>query len=357
MCEDYNSPQSPYWCLKTLIAVGLAEDSEFWQADEAAYPDHQPPTALAPAPQQILCNHPRGNHHFMLSPGQFVAWPMKANQAKYCKFAYSSAFAFSVPTGPLIQQIAPDNALALSRDGGETWAVKWKCDQVRFSTARVREVKGTSEAVQASSVLWYPWGDRSVSVDTTLIPPTDRWPDWHVRVHRIKTREKLRTLHTVEGGFAISGRRKSDGMALPTMDEVSSSTELGSEGIVQQKSSSVLVLSAAGASGLVSHSCSPTLSSTECYPLKPDSNTNLACQRTLIPVVAHGLKGGIEAGSEFVFIEFIFAISSEANGKTTATALMGDRRSLHDRWSDVPVVHALGGSPDSLAQDAIYLEY
>ncbi|KAK2033981.1 hypothetical protein LX32DRAFT_700635 [Colletotrichum zoysiae] len=41
-------------------------------------------------------------------------------QAKYCKFAYSSAFAFSVPTGPLIQQMAPDNTPSLSRDYGET---------------------------------------------------------------------------------------------------------------------------------------------------------------------------------------------------------------------------------------------
>ncbi|KAJ0384401.1 hypothetical protein COL922a_008456 [Colletotrichum nupharicola] len=131
MCEDYNSPQSPYWCLKTLIAVGLSENDSFWTEDESSYPESAPSDSVAVirAPEQILCNHPSSNHHFLLSPGQFVAWPMKANQAKYSKFAYSSAFAFSVPTGPLIQQIAPDNALALSKDGGETWAVKWKSDE------------------------------------------------------------------------------------------------------------------------------------------------------------------------------------------------------------------------------------
>ncbi|KAF9876921.1 hypothetical protein CkaCkLH20_05767 [Colletotrichum karsti] len=180
MCEDYNSPQSPYWCLKTLVAIGLAEDHPFWADEETPYPE---PSSLesvtaVPAPQQIVCNHPKGNHHFMLSPGQFVGWPMKANQAKYCKFAYSSAFAFSVPTGPLIQQIAPDNALALSRDGGETLAVKWKSEEVRFATASVEGASGREE-VQVASVKWYPWGDRAVSVDTTLIPPTNRWPDWH----------------------------------------------------------------------------------------------------------------------------------------------------------------------------------
>ncbi|KAL3296263.1 vitamin H transporter [Colletotrichum asianum] len=137
MCEDYNSPQSPYWCLKTLIAVGLSENDSVWTEDESSYPESAPSASVAVvrAPEQILCNHPSSNHHFLLSPGQFVAWPMKANQAKYCKFAYSSAFAFSVPTGPLIQQIAPDNALALSKDGGETWAVKWKSDEMTLHWA------------------------------------------------------------------------------------------------------------------------------------------------------------------------------------------------------------------------------
>ncbi|MBE3048159.1 DUF2264 domain-containing protein, partial [Candidatus Bathyarchaeota archaeon] len=38
MSEDYNSPQSPYWALKTLIAVALSEDNDFWTAEEAPYP-------------------------------------------------------------------------------------------------------------------------------------------------------------------------------------------------------------------------------------------------------------------------------------------------------------------------------
>ncbi|TDZ17930.1 hypothetical protein Cob_v009169 [Colletotrichum orbiculare MAFF 240422] len=227
MSEDYNSPQSPYWCLKTLVAIGLSEDDPFWLADEAPHPrlNSENAVSVIPAPQQILCNQPAGNHHFLLSPGQFVAWPMKATQAKYCKFAYSSAFAFSVPTGPLIQQIAPDNTLALNRDGGETWAVKWKSEEVRFSTARVRGTSG-DQYVAVASANWYPWGDRAVSVDTTLIPPTSRWPDWHVRVHRIIAHRELKTLHAVGGGFAIFGRKESDGMPLPTVEDLSGSARL-----------------------------------------------------------------------------------------------------------------------------------
>ncbi|WQF87741.1 hypothetical protein CDEST_12755 [Colletotrichum destructivum] len=346
LSEDYNSPQSPYWCLKTLIAVGLAGDDAFWTAEEEPYPTvtaAADAVTLAPAPQQILCNHPAGNHHFLLAPGQFVAWPMKANQAKYAKFAYSSAFAFSVPTGPLIQQMAPDNALALSRDGGETWAVRWKSEQVRFSTAYVRRPSGAGqteeelvEEVQAASARWYPWGDRAVSVDTTLVPPTNRWPDWHVRVHRIELHEDVKTLHTVEGGFAIYGRKKTDGMPLPVLQSIPSDSRLGLAEGVGRDEWSTLVLSAAGASGVVTKVPGGGHRTTsECYPLKPDSNTNLACSRTLIPVASHAMLGGLKRGVEITLVESIFALSATANGGWSGRT---ESLSLAKRWLDRPVV-------------------
>lgn len=332
LSEDYNSPQSPYWCLKSLIVAGLAEDSGFWNSKEEPYPEFTPSHSLVTAPEQILCNHPEGNHHFMLSPGQFVGWQMKANQAKYCKFAYSSAFAFSVPTGPLIQQIAPDNTLALSRDGRETWAVKWKCEEVRFSSV---DIPGGSPVTTASAK-WYPWGDRAVSVDTTLIPPTDGWPDWHIRVHRIRTHRHLQTLHTAEGGFSILGRRKSDGRNLPTLKEIPDDLKLGVEGMVES-GNSTLILSAAGVSGVVADSTSRGIAVSA---LKPDSNTNLACQRTLIPVAEHATVGGIEAGTEIVLIGFYFAISTAANA-----GWKEEGKTLKSRWLDRPTVSFDGSGP------------
>ncbi|KAK1994618.1 hypothetical protein LX36DRAFT_726968 [Colletotrichum falcatum] len=350
MSEDYNSPQSPYWCLKTLVAVGLADDDAFWTTEEEPYPQ-LPATdtvALVSAPQQIVCNHSAGNHHFLLSPGQFVAWPMKGNQAKYCKFAYSSAFAFSVPTGPLIQQMAPDNTLAVSRDGGETWAVKWKSERVRFTTAYARGPSGTEE-VQATSARWYPWGDRAVSVDTALIPPTNRWPDWHVRVHRLRIHDKIKTLHTIEGGFALSGRRKRDGMPLPVLEKIPPNSVLGStEGVIQEKMST-LVLASAGASGVVTKLLGHRATS-ECFPLKPDSNTNLACPRTLIPVASHAVVGGLGPGVELTFVESIFALSTTANGGWSHTG-----KSLAERWLDGPAVHLDVNPHDAKATDSLYL--
>jgi hypothetical protein len=39
MSEDYNFPQSVYWCLKTFIALALPEYHEFWRGEELAFPE------------------------------------------------------------------------------------------------------------------------------------------------------------------------------------------------------------------------------------------------------------------------------------------------------------------------------
>lgn len=377
LAEDYNSPQSPYWALKSLIAIALPEDDPFWTTEEQPYPNISPPTptsphaekddhklsgvAYLPGPQQILCNHPLSDHHFMLTPGQFVAWPMKANQAKYCKFAYSSAFAFSVPTGPLIQQLAPDNCLALSRDRGETWAVKWKCEEVQAGTIKLPSAvasAGTAEVVPVVSVKWYPWpADRCVSVTTTLVSPTDRWPDWHTRIHRLAVHEDLPSLHTVEGGFAIHDRRNSDGRPLSVFDDsadaVSSSVihgnaEIGTfEGVFRDEArGSVLVASSAGASGVIAHVLT-RYGGTEVATLKPDSNTNLARQRTLIPVVEHSFGGRLVKGMDLVFAQSFFAVAAKSRGVDSGEPRQrfgrgsGGSRSLAERWAGAPDVAAI----------------
>ncbi|KAF3355044.1 Putative ADP-ribosylation factor GTPase-activating protein AGD6 [Verticillium dahliae VDG1] len=323
MSEDYNSPQSPYWCLKTLIAVGLCEDHDFWQAEEQPYPDFGPGTALLPAPEQILCYHPTGKHHFMLSPGQFVAWPMKANQAKYCKLAYSSTFAFSVPTGPLLAQLAPDSTILLSRDGRETWAGKWKCGVVAFPQLVLAGVD-----VQVSRVTWLPWGDGAVEVETTLIPPANAWPDWHIRIHQITANTPLDSLHIVAGGFAILGTTGT-GRGLPVVDHTSG--RCPDEGILEDEMS-VLVLSSAGASGIVSYTSSSGVPvSARSHALKPDANTNIACQRTLIPVTENA-TGALEVGHSFVLVECVFA-TTEKQGAD-----------LGQRWAQCPRLDALSAA-------------
>lgn len=43
LAEDYNSPQSVYWCLKSFVVLGVDRGRSFWQADELPHPlDAQP---------------------------------------------------------------------------------------------------------------------------------------------------------------------------------------------------------------------------------------------------------------------------------------------------------------------------
>ncbi|KAL2823526.1 hypothetical protein BDW59DRAFT_180582 [Aspergillus cavernicola] len=365
MAEDYNSPQSVYWSLKSLIILALPETHDFWTSPESPYPD--PDTdpkgsvSLIPEPSQILCNHPAGNHHFLLCAGQFVAWPMKATQAKYCKFAYSSAFGFSVPTGPLIQQIAPDNTLALSRDGASTWAVKWKCSVVQYFTATVcSSLPGYEETVPIARVEWRPWVERQVVVTTTLIPPTKRWPDWHVRIHRIKltgSEKKLDSLHLVEGGFAISRVPQGHERTLPILSD----NDIGLLDKMQLNKSEgsytctnkALVLSHAGASGIVGTARSTSSSitiATEHETMKPDSNTNLIAQRTLIPVTRHEVFD-LEATGEIELVTRVFAVAGGEGGSGSSRNL----KTLRERWEDGPRVRVRGQGEEGLNEDGIIL--
>ncbi|KAJ4381503.1 hypothetical protein N0V86_002863 [Didymella sp. IMI 355093] len=170
MCEDYNSPQSVYWALKSFLALGLPDNHPFWTAEEKPLPSDVALATPVEPPMHILCN--TGNHHYLLSSGQFCPWPLKATEAKYGKSAYSSHFGFSVPTGPLIQQMAPDSTIAISKDGGDTWRVPWKVkpNEQRIDAVLKRGDK-TVEHIPTFNNLWKPWRDADVEVCTTLIAP------------------------------------------------------------------------------------------------------------------------------------------------------------------------------------------
>ncbi|KAF4974595.1 hypothetical protein FZEAL_8522 [Fusarium zealandicum] len=341
LTESYNSPQSVYWALKALVVVGIPEDSPFWREPEVPYPDALRGSSawVLPAPRQILCNHPGGNHHFMLSLAQFMSVPFKGAMAKYSKFAYSSSFGFSVPVGGCgLPQIAPDNTLAFSRDGMETWAVKHKCAEPEFKTATVHG--DIPQDVPAATVQWFPWADRCVSVNTTVISPTTRWPDWHIRIHSIKANVSAGILFTAEGGFAIHGRHKRDTLALKSRDPAElAECDVGtSEGIFQTERS-VLILSEQGASGIVTNPLGPPCGKQTVCPLEPEPNTNLMRQRTLIPTVEHDIDG-MEEGAHIILVTKVFAISQEANGGWKKQG-----KSVRDRWLDEPKVLIDGDRP------------
>ncbi|KAJ5748323.1 uncharacterized protein N7511_010019 [Penicillium nucicola] len=327
MCEDYNSPQSPYWAMKSFVVLGLEADDEFWAASEIPHPLSLASSKLSsvsgikflPAPSQILCDHPQGQHHFMLSSGQFCRWPLKATQSKYSKFAYSSAFGFSVPTGGLLSQLAPDNTLSISRDDGESWTTRWET----IGNPQAKTIISNGMEMQCLQSVWKPWKSSKVEIESTLIPPCNDWPDWHVRLHRIRSpgndSDYSETLDLVEGGFAIQAKHPRRMGALNDDWRHTSESEAN-----MNASECSLTLSHAGASGV--KNILPFEGSTKGIVLKSDPNTNLIEPRAMIPTIQHRVE--LYTGNVAMLATAVFAIS---NGKKHFT-----RTELFQKWCEHP---------------------
>lgn len=180
MAEGYNAPGSPYWAMKVFLCLALPETHPFWQAAET--PFSAPRVSLQQHARLLFSRSDDGKHVIAFEAGNH-AHEHSHDEAKYEKFAYSTAFGFSVPkASKLLRDGAFDSTLAVSDDGGDSWRTRYGCDTFELTKERV-------------SFTWHPYPD--VKVDTQLIPAGE----WHVRVHHIVT---ARDLHIAEGGFAIA---------------------------------------------------------------------------------------------------------------------------------------------------------
>ncbi|KFY31734.1 hypothetical protein V493_00816 [Pseudogymnoascus sp. VKM F-4281 (FW-2241)] len=372
MSEDYNSPQSVYWCLKSFSVLRLGDDHPFWRCKELPHPlskdtlsrhglgsrgnlvtanqndtNFSPFGVVNPA-AQITCSLPE--HHFLLSAGQSTKKPHRAREAKYSKFAYSSAFAFSVPVGPLLSQMAPDSTISVSNDDGDTWRARWEPESARiklvqFTLESQKESRLGTTTVPVLISAWRPWKTMNIKIETILIPPLERWPGWHVRVHILtwKNQYSNSLLQLVDAGFAISSTG-AKGNVLPTLTPelrvLSSSedekTDMALEGI-WEGDLACLVLSDAGASGIADLSAGsgkrppidPIHGGHECrsHLLRPDSNTNLVAQRSRIPALHHHFNQVCDNASEAWFITGVFAVASSSGL---------DRASIRKLWRNKP---------------------
>ena len=180
MCEDYNSPGSPYWALKVFLILALPAEHPFWQAQELPLPALEDVRVIAPA-QQVLQHSEHSQHVVMLISGQLELNNYVNTDAKYTKFAYSSRFGFTIERGRYgIKHAASDSMLLLAENDNH-WRGRRECEYVEM---------------QENAIVsrWSPWQD--VHVTTWLIPAGE----WHVRVHRLDT---ARHLQSAEGGFAV----------------------------------------------------------------------------------------------------------------------------------------------------------
>lgn len=282
MSENYNSPGSPYWFMLGFVCLALPESHVFWQTPELPYPRNDSPLAALKHPLHIMVD--RGGHTFLLSSGQECHYPMRAAESKYGKFAYSSAFGYSVPTGAYtIGSIGGDSMLAVSDDQGETWRVRR-----RALNPRLKFDPTASTWVLVSQ--WNPWPD--VSIETYLLAPTETTPNWHVRAHRISSK---RQLSTSDAAFALDGVAAANGRELGVLDTHIPEGQLAT-------AAEALAVSRSGAVGIAE--LSPQ--SRRGVVIAEDANSNLSVSRSVLPC----LQMAIPAGSEVWVAAGVFAMPS-----------------------------------------------
>ena len=300
--ENYNSPGSPYWFMLSFVALACPDSHPFWQAAEEPYPSSSIPQVVAlKQPKHIMVR--KGGHTFLLSSGQQCHYPMRAAESKYGKFAYSSAFGYSVPTGAyFVQAVGGDSMLTLSDDGGESWKVR----RVPID-ARIEEMEGTP--VLRSS--WKPWPD--VSVETILIPPHEGTDNWHLRVHRVRTGRKL---VTSEGAWALNGEQVCDGRELQVLGQD------GREGR-QEAVNEALAVSQAGVVGLVE-----LKAKRQGKVLDEDANSNLVSGRSVLPT----LTTTLEAGHEVWLVAGIFAVPAGVHDWRETWQTAWKQRPMIPQW-------------------------
>ncbi|KAF9698833.1 hypothetical protein EKO04_003129 [Ascochyta lentis] len=301
LAENYNSPGSPYWSMLAFAPLAAPKDHPFWQAKEEPHPYANERIARPlKHPRQIVVRS--GGHSFLLSSGQSCHYAIKNSNAKYGKFAYSSAFAYSVSTGyQELEQFVPESSLALSDDGGELWKMR----RAHNGDSSIETFDGVPVLVSSMK----PWPD--VEVQTFLIPPAEETPNWHVRVHKITT---ARDVLTAEGAFAVHGAKESDGRVFNGFDEAL--PEGGKEG-----DQSALAASRSGAVGIAELSSTSRLG----HILQADANSNLVEARSVVPLLRNELK----AGSTSWFVTAVYALPSSVDGW---------KKSWNEGWNKKPTV-------------------
>lgn len=163
MSESYNSPDSPYWSLKAFILLALPDNHSFWQAEAAPLPI-KPVNSILQKEAQLVLQHD-GSKVTALTPGRLHYNIHVHVSEKYCKFAYSSEFGFSVPrSNKFFNQSGADSTLSFEIDG--------------YIFTRSLSLKTCVEEEHLFS-LWSPF--KGIEVETILIPIEGG----HIRRHKI----------------------------------------------------------------------------------------------------------------------------------------------------------------------------
>lgn len=282
--------------------------------------DAFPSITSLPDPLHIMVRLPPASpalatHTYLLSSGQACHYALKAAESKYGRFAYSSAFGFSCPTGAFgLEQMAADSMLALCDDPVEEGfgqGERWRVRRIAEGAELISYGAG-SEEVYLHSV-WRPWKD-SVAVETWLFPPMRDAPDWYLRVHKITTDRDLRSS---EGGWPCYGQGP-DGRALVQVF----SGEKGQGGLEE-----VGTVRAITSRGIVGLRDLARVNQRQGKLVQSDANSNLIFSRSVLP----SLLGSHKAGAEEWLVTAVFGQPAKVGEAAVDEA-------WKDEWEKQPVL-------------------
>lgn len=241
MAEGYNAAGSPMWCLMAFACLALPETNRFWRV--SCQPLSVRPGIDSALGETALVARDAEGETTLFPSGRVPGHPFAQSDAKYSKFAYSSRFGFSAARSlRSVEEAAPDSMLAFVINGRV-----FVRDGV--SRADVRMDAG-GRAVLVSC--WSPWP--GIEVETEIEPLADGAS--HIRRHRIKSDVAC---DAYDCGFAVPGdyHRMS-------LEEAQFRCRVRAVGDV------------AGEPVLV----------------KAEPNTNISCQKTVIPAVRYAIGRG-----------------------------------------------------------------
>ncbi|MBS7577676.1 MULTISPECIES: DUF2264 domain-containing protein [unclassified Enterococcus] len=256
MAEGYNSPGSPYWAYKAFLLLAVPKNHPYWIVENIPYATNE--QQYFSQPGRAILAHTCENHHTLMYPFGQSVFNQNHSAAKYSKFVYSTKFGFSVPKSTYhFYESALDSVLSVSED-----------DSYYRPKAKDLAFDATEDWL---SYDWAPYQD--VTIHSIIIPCAD----YHVRVHQINNQ---RLLFVYDAGFS-NLYEQDDKLETKKMASYQSSVGISSIEAVLGYDQGIVI--------------------------RPEPNTNLLYNRTLLPV----LKAQLSVGKHLL-ISIVGGITDEA---------------------------------------------
>ncbi len=243
MSERYNAPGSPYWAMKSLVFLALEDNHPFWSTESKPLPKLDSVKKLDHA-NMIIQRLDSGKDVVAYLPAELELYGHGHIIEKYAKFAYSTAFGFSVMRSSFyLDEACPDSMLSFVID----------------DTVFVRKISKEYSVFENKIVSkWSPF--IGIEVETTI----EMTEDGHIRTHIINSDYDCVAYDS--------------GYSLPKY------TENFEQEIVQNK---IRISSDDKVCEVIDEISQGQPYLIDCFP-----NTNILFKNTVLPTIKHSIKKG-----------------------------------------------------------------